>query len=92
MSDTENSMITEASPEPGRTMKTLTSIRDWTDARLPIVAAWKKHMSEYYAPKNFNFWYFFWSPIFVSARDSVDNWNLFDNELHTQRRECLCIC
>jgi len=59
MSDTENSMITEASPKPGRTMRTLTSIRDWTDARLPIVAAWKKHMSEYYAPKNFNFWYFF---------------------------------
>ncbi|MEC9224006.1 MAG: cytochrome b N-terminal domain-containing protein, partial [Pseudomonadota bacterium] len=28
-------------------------------ARLPIVAAWKKHMSEYYAPKNFNIWYFF---------------------------------
>ena len=52
-------MITEASPKPGRTMRTLTSIRDWTDARLPIVAAWKKHMSEYYAPKNFNFWYYF---------------------------------
>ena len=59
MSDTENSMINEASPKSGRTMRTLSSIRDWTDARLPIVAAWKKHMSEYYAPKNFNFWYFF---------------------------------
>jgi len=23
------------------------------------MAAWKKHMSEYYAPKNFNIWYFF---------------------------------
>tara|TARA_B100000408_G_scaffold138157_1_gene131036 strand:+ start:1 stop:2001 length:2001 start_codon:yes stop_codon:yes gene_type:complete len=34
-------------------------LRDWVDARLPIVAAWKKHMSEYYAPKNFNIWYFF---------------------------------
>jgi len=26
---------------------------------LPIVNAWEKHMSKYYAPKNFNFWYFF---------------------------------
>ncbi len=37
----------------------LIGLRDWIDARLPIVAAWKQHMSEYYAPKNFNFWYFF---------------------------------
>ena len=29
------------------------------DARLPIMDAWKKHLSEYYAPKNFNFWYYF---------------------------------
>nr|WP_236556071.1 cytochrome bc complex cytochrome b subunit [Alcanivorax sp. S71-1-4] len=32
---------------------------DWVDARLPVVNAFKKHMSEYYAPKNFNFWYYF---------------------------------
>jgi len=31
----------------------------WVDLRLPVVKAWKTHMSEYYAPKNFNFWYFF---------------------------------
>ncbi len=37
----------------------LIGLRDWTDARLPIMTAWKKHMSEYYAPSNFNFWYFF---------------------------------
>lgn len=33
----------------------------WVDARLPVTDAWKKHLSEYYAPKNFNFWYFFGS-------------------------------
>ncbi len=32
---------------------------DWVDARLPVVDAYKRHMSEYYAPKNFNFWYYF---------------------------------
>ncbi len=37
----------------------LIRLRDWIDARLPITAPWKKHMSEYYAPRNFNFWYFF---------------------------------
>ncbi|MDC0598507.1 cytochrome b N-terminal domain-containing protein [Gammaproteobacteria bacterium] len=31
----------------------------WIDARLPVTAAWEKHMSKYYAPKNFNFWYCF---------------------------------
>lgn len=36
-------------------------VGEWIDARLPVTATWKKHVSEYYAPKNFNFWYFFGS-------------------------------
>ncbi|PCJ25004.1 MAG: ubiquinol-cytochrome C reductase [SAR86 cluster bacterium] len=40
-------------------MSGLIGLRDWTDARLPIVKAWNTHMGQYYAPKNFNFWYFF---------------------------------
>ncbi|EAT10674.1 Cytochrome b subunit of the bc complex [Oceanobacter sp. RED65] len=31
----------------------------WIDDRLPVTATFEKHMSKYYAPKNFNFWYFF---------------------------------
>lgn len=31
----------------------------WIDARLPVTQAFEKHMSKYYAPKNFNFWYVF---------------------------------
>lgn len=34
---------------------------EWVDARFPLVALYKEHLSEYYAPKNFNFWYFFGS-------------------------------
>ncbi|MCB2426928.1 cytochrome b [Methylophaga pinxianii] len=34
---------------------------DWIDARFPATKMWKEHLSEYYAPKNFNFWYFFGS-------------------------------
>ncbi len=33
----------------------------WIDKRLPISANFKAHLSEYYAPKNLNFWYFFGS-------------------------------
>ena len=35
--------------------------RDWIDARFPIMEFWRGHLSEYYAPKNFNFWYYFGS-------------------------------
>ena len=31
----------------------------WIDERLPIMDTWKKHVSEYYAPKNFNLYYVF---------------------------------
>ncbi|MBS0413067.1 MAG: cytochrome bc complex cytochrome b subunit [Proteobacteria bacterium] len=35
---------------------------NWLDNRFPtLFAEYRKHMSEYYAPKNFNFWYFFGS-------------------------------
>ncbi len=35
---------------------------DWFDSRMPSVAEeYRKHMAEYYAPKNFNFWYYFGS-------------------------------
>ncbi|WP_416224023.1 cytochrome b [Thiohalophilus sp.] len=37
------------------------SLMNWIDARFPLSKMWKEHLSEYYAPKNFNFWYFFGS-------------------------------
>ncbi len=37
----------------------LLGLRDWVDARLPIMRAWNTHMGKYYAPANFNWWYFF---------------------------------
>jgi ubiquinol-cytochrome c reductase cytochrome b subunit len=40
----------------------LMALWEWFDARMPSVAEeYRKHLSEYYAPKNFNFWYFFGS-------------------------------
>ena len=40
-------------------MRIIGGLVGWVDARLPVVNTYKKHMSEYYAPRNFNFWYYF---------------------------------
>lgn len=37
------------------------ALLNWIDDRFPLTSTWKEHLSEYYAPKNFNFWYFFGS-------------------------------
>ena len=34
---------------------------NWLDNRFPASKLYKEHLSEYYAPKNFNFWYIFGS-------------------------------
>jgi ubiquinol-cytochrome c reductase cytochrome b subunit len=34
---------------------------DWIDERYPLTKVWNEHLAQYYAPKNFNFWYFFGS-------------------------------
>ncbi|MBL8522496.1 MAG: cytochrome b N-terminal domain-containing protein [Betaproteobacteria bacterium] len=33
----------------------------WADARFPLVKLYKEQLTDYYAPKNFNFWYYFGS-------------------------------
>ena len=42
-------------------MGMLINMRDWIDARFPMTKMWNEHLARYYAPKNFNFWYFFGS-------------------------------
>ncbi|MEX2480120.1 MAG: cytochrome bc complex cytochrome b subunit [Gammaproteobacteria bacterium] len=39
--------------------KGLVGLRDWVDDRFPLMQLWNDHMGRYYAPKNFNFWYYF---------------------------------
>ncbi|HKW82226.1 MAG TPA: cytochrome bc complex cytochrome b subunit, partial [Burkholderiaceae bacterium] len=34
---------------------------NWVDNRFPLSKLYNEHMGEYYAPKNFNFWYIFGS-------------------------------
>lgn len=38
-----------------------TGFLGWVDRRFPLTSLWNDHMAKYYAPKNFNFWYFFGS-------------------------------
>jgi len=38
-----------------------TGFLGWVEDRFPMMETWKAHLAEYYAPKNFNFWYFFGS-------------------------------
>ena len=40
---------------------TTTGLLGWIDARFPLTKMYKEHLSEYYAPKHFNDWYFFGS-------------------------------
>ena len=37
------------------------SFNEWLNKRLPVTKMVQEHLTEYYAPKNFNFWYFFGS-------------------------------
>ena len=37
------------------------SFMTWINDRLPLDKVTREHLTEYYAPKNFNFWYFFGS-------------------------------
>ena len=44
-------------PNPYKT----TGFMGWIDDRFPATKLWRDHLTEYYAPKNFNFWYYFGS-------------------------------
>ena len=39
----------------------MSKFMEWIDERYPLTKVWNEHLAQYYAPKNFNFWYFFGS-------------------------------
>ncbi|PLY14817.1 MAG: cytochrome b [Sedimenticola sp.] len=39
-------------------MSAMKNFVGWIDDRFPLTKVWNEHLAEYYAPKNFNFWYF----------------------------------
>ena len=52
---------TEKPPVTGTGSVALDGLLTWVDQRFPLISMWKDHLAEYYAPKNFNFWYYFGS-------------------------------
>jgi ubiquinol-cytochrome c reductase cytochrome b subunit len=53
MAATNKPPVTGAGPFNG--------VLTWFDQRFPLMVLWKSQLTEYYAPKNFNVWYFFGS-------------------------------
>jgi ubiquinol-cytochrome c reductase cytochrome b subunit len=53
MAASEKQAVTGAGPFNG--------LLTWIDQRFPLMDLWYSHLSKYYAPKNFNFWYYFGS-------------------------------
>jgi ubiquinol-cytochrome c reductase cytochrome b subunit len=53
MAVAEKKPVTGAGPFNG--------VLTWVDQRFPLMSLWRDHLAEYYAPKNFNFWYYFGS-------------------------------
>ncbi|MBT3057784.1 MAG: cytochrome b [gamma proteobacterium symbiont of Ctena orbiculata] len=39
-------------------MSMMKNFMGWIDDRYPMTKVWNEHLAQYYAPKNFNFWYF----------------------------------
>jgi len=53
-------------PAQGKYVRMWFDFMEWVDARFPATETFEYHMSKYYAPKNFNFWYYFgWLGIVV---------------------------
>lgn len=50
----------------------MNALLGWINQRFPLSKMWSEHISDYYAPKNFNFWYFFGSlALFVLVNQIV---------------------
>ncbi len=39
----------------------MSKLLNWVNERMAVTQVWEDHLSKYYAPKNFNFFYFFGS-------------------------------
>ncbi|MFC4727880.1 cytochrome b [Coralloluteibacterium thermophilus] len=62
MSNYDTPPAAKAPPQGGRVSRAIAGVGEWFNARTPGLGPfYKKHMTEYYAPKNFNFWYYFGS-------------------------------
>jgi ubiquinol-cytochrome c reductase cytochrome b subunit len=59
-------MAYESTSKTGQRSVARPGLWGWINHRLPVDVFWRSQLSEYYAPKNFNFWYFFGSLALVA--------------------------
>jgi ubiquinol-cytochrome c reductase cytochrome b subunit len=59
-------MAYESTSKTGQRHVARPGLWGWINYRLPVDVFWRSQLSEYYAPKNFNFWYFFGSLALVA--------------------------
>jgi len=55
----------------GERTSTTTGILGWFDQRVPVTDFWNKHLGQYYAPKNFNVWYYMGSLALVMLANQI---------------------
>ncbi|MFT4255654.1 MAG: cytochrome bc complex cytochrome b subunit [Pseudoxanthomonas sp.] len=61
-----------ANPINGRIGQAVSGLQDWFNQRAPaFLPFYRKHMTEYYAPKNFNIWYIFGVLSFVVLANQI---------------------
>jgi ubiquinol-cytochrome c reductase cytochrome b subunit len=56
-----SALLPDSSAQGSDKASRLDALVAWIDARFPMTRFFREHASEYYAPKNFNFWYYFGS-------------------------------
>jgi hypothetical protein len=66
-----------------------TGLLGWIDERFPLTKSIREHLTEYYAPKNFNFWYFFGSLALLVLVNQIPDRHLADHELQALGRRRL---
>jgi ubiquinol-cytochrome c reductase cytochrome b subunit len=54
-------MMPEAANKPGQRAAANSGLWGWINQRLPVDLFWRSQLTEYFAPKNFNIWYYFGS-------------------------------
>lgn len=67
-------------------------IMHWVDARFPATETYEYHMSKYYAPKNFNFWYFFGVlSMVVLVNQLIGDRYLANHDVQPKCRRGICV-
>ena len=76
----------------GMLTRAVTGVQDWINDRAPsLMPTMHKHLTGYYAPKNFNLWYYFGSLALLVLVNQIVTGIFLTHALQAQRRRGLCL-